>query len=87
MHTAAGFYTRSSTIVAAGTTASTVKCRLDISVYSECSVFMRLARTIENLKKNHLEILKIQQILHNDVRRNSAFNSNSSLLSIISAVS
>lgn len=68
VHTAAGFCKRSS-IVAAGTTASTVKCRLDISVYSESSVFMHLARAIEDLEKNHLEILKIQQLLHNDVRR------------------
>lgn len=86
VHTVAGFYRRSS-IVAAGTIAPTVKCRLDISVYSESSVFMHLARAIEHLEKNHLEILKTQQLLHNNARRNRAFNSNSSLLSRISAVS
>lgn len=81
MHIVAGFYRRSS-IVAAGITASTVKCRLDVLDYSESSVFMHLARATENLEKKHLEILKIQELLQNYVRTNSTFNSNSSLLSI-----
>lgn len=49
-NTVPGLYRRGG-VVTAGTTASTVKCRLDISVYSEPSVFMRLARAIKGGEK------------------------------------
>lgn len=66
MHTAAGFYVKRST-GAAGTAASAVKCRWDISAYSQSSALMHLVRSLGGLEKKHLEILKIQPLLHNAI--------------------